>query len=176
MICAGCEPEPSQVAGIPGLVIEDPSDPSQSAASQDVAPTQDAGAPQVSALDLGDASSSTLTGRAWDSLGAKRYDQTIAYVSACLTRYQKQAIEMQQGLSEPVATSDPESVHAMWALNDVGTCYFIQGQALESQGETAEAMASYKALLDKVAFAQCWDPQGWFWKPADAATKQNQGT
>ncbi|MBE7159385.1 MAG: beta-glucanase precursor, partial [Rhodospirillales bacterium] len=58
---------------------------------------------------------------------------------------------------------------AQWALNDVGTCYFIKGQALESQGKKKDAVAAFKYLSDNLAFAQCWDPKGWFWKPADAA-------
>jgi hypothetical protein len=123
-------------------------------------------------LDLGDKSSATITGKAWESFGAKKYDETVKYANACIKLYEKEAIEMQASLTEPVDSSDKDAVHSKWALNDVGTCYFIIGQALEAQDKKAEAAEAYKQLVKKVSFAQCWDPQGWFWKPADAAKKQ----
>ena len=83
--------------------------------------------------------------------------------------YEKQAIEMQKELKEPVPAGDREAVSKKWALNDVGTCLFIMGQALEKQDKNAEALVAYRQLTEKVPFAQSWDPQGWFWKPADAA-------
>jgi tetratricopeptide (TPR) repeat protein len=123
-------------------------------------------------LDLGDSSSQTITGKAWESLGAKDYDNTIKYARACIKLYEKEAIATQESLTEPIESSDKDAVSSKWALNDVGTCYFIIGQALEAQDKKAEAADAYKQLLKKVSFAQCWDPQGWFWKPADAAKKQ----
>jgi hypothetical protein len=27
-------------------------------------------------------------------------------------------------------------------------------------------------LIDEFSYAQCWDPQGWFWKPAEAAAEK----
>lgn len=123
-------------------------------------------------LDFGDYSSGTLTGKAWASLEAKKYDDTITFAKECIEKYKKEAIEMQDSLTEPVSASDKDAVFAKWALNDVGTCYFIKGQALEKQDKGAEATKAYKKLLETVSFAQCWDAKGWFWKPADAATKQ----
>jgi len=54
-------------------------------------------------------------------------------------------------------------------LNDVGTCCFIEGQALEKAGRKADAVAAYRRLVDEYGFAQCWDTRGWFWQPAKAA-------
>ena len=28
---------------------------------------------------------------------------------------------------------------------------------------------AYQKLVDQYYYAQCWDPKGWFWKPAEAA-------
>ena len=33
----------------------------------------------------------------------------------------------------------------------------------------AVALEAYKTLVEKYSFSQCWDPKGWFWKPAVAA-------
>jgi hypothetical protein len=62
-----------------------------------------------------------------------------------------------------------DKAHGVWALNDVGTCCFIEGQAFEKQGRKTEAAAAYKTLTTSYRFAQCWDPKGWFWRPAEAA-------
>lgn len=129
-------------------------------------------AAQGEELDFGDHSSQTITTKAWESLTAKKYDDTIVFAKKCIKLHEKAAVEMQKELKEPVPADDKDAVSSKWALNDVGTCYFILGQALEKQDKKAEAMAAYKQLLKKVAFAQCWDPQGWFWKPADAAKKR----
>ncbi|MBB3206903.1 tetratricopeptide (TPR) repeat protein [Rhodopirellula rubra] len=123
-------------------------------------------------LDFGDYSSATLTTKGWDAYNAKKYDDAVTFAKECVTRYAKEAIVMQKELKEPVAGSDKDAVLSKWALNDVGTCYFILGQSLEKLGKTDEAIKAYKQLLKDVPFAQCWDPQGWFWKPADAAKKQ----
>ena len=120
-------------------------------------------------LDFGDRTSETLTVKAWKALEAKNYKDTVVYANKCVEMYEKQAIEMQKELKEPVPTDNREAVSKKWALNDVGTCLFIIGQAMEKQDKNPEALASYKKLLKEVRFAQCWDPKGWFWKPADAA-------
>jgi tetratricopeptide (TPR) repeat protein len=119
-------------------------------------------------LDFGDHSSATITTKAWGALNEKNYDNAIAYAKKCVEMYEKQAVEMQKGLTAPV-TGEKEAVSKMWALNDVGTCLFIMGQALEKQDKGKDALAAYKQLVEKLSFAQCWDTKGWFWKPADAA-------
>ena len=119
-------------------------------------------------LDFGDHSSATITTKAWGALNEKNYDNAIGYAKKCIEMYEKQAVEMQKGLSAPVA-GEKEAVSKLWALNDVGTCLFIMGQALEKQDKGKDALAAYRQLVEKVPFAQCWDTKGWFWKPADAA-------
>lgn len=120
-------------------------------------------------LDFGDHSSATLTTKAWDALNAKNHDNAVAYASKCIEMYEKEALAMQGALTEAVPSDDREAVSSKWALNDVGTCLFILGQSLEAQGKGKEALEAYRKLVDTLSFAQCWDPQGWFWKPADAA-------
>jgi tetratricopeptide (TPR) repeat protein len=123
-------------------------------------------------LDFGDRSSQTLTTKAWSSRHAKKYDEASVFALACIKEHKKRAIEMQGSLKEPVDSSDKAAVLSKGALNDVGTCYFILGRALEEQGKKAEAVKAYKQLINTLSFAQCWDPQGWFWKPAELAAKQ----
>jgi tetratricopeptide (TPR) repeat protein len=126
----------------------------------------------TAALDFGDFKSTTLVANAWKSLEAKDFDAAIGYTGKCIEMFQKQALDQQKALTEPVPSSDKEKVFAQWALNDVGTAYFIRGQAYEKAGKTKEALDAYKFLADNLAFAQTWDPKGWFWKPAGAAAER----
>ena len=123
-------------------------------------------AAEAAKVDFGDFSSQTLAKKAWEALAAKKYDDVKAYVGKCRELYEAKAIEMQKSLKEPAASGKE---HDFWALNDVGTCCFILAKALDTQGQAKEALAAYKTVADQFAFAQCWDPQGWFWKPAEAA-------
>jgi hypothetical protein len=132
----------------------------------------DSAAPSGSAgkLDFGDFKSSTLTTKAWKALGEKNYDEVTGYTSKCIDTFKSQAVAQQKALKEP--ETEKEKIFAQWALNDVGTCYFIQGKALEDQGKKKEAVVAYKFLADNLAYAQCWDTKGWFWKPAAAAKER----
>ncbi|HEY0256223.1 MAG TPA: hypothetical protein VGC39_02180 [Candidatus Methylacidiphilales bacterium] len=125
-----------------------------------------AGAP---ALDFGDFSSATLTTKAWKALESKDYAGVAGYTGKCIDSFKAQAVQMQGTLKAP---APKDSANTYWALNDVGTCYFIAGKALDDQGDKKGAIAAYKFLVDNLSFAQCWDPQGWFWKPADGAKKR----
>jgi tetratricopeptide (TPR) repeat protein len=129
-------------------------------------------AAQGKELDFGDGRSETLTRKAWDSYKAKKYDDAIGFVKECITSFEEQAVEMQKGLKEPVPTTDKEAVKSQWALNDVGTCYYILGQVLEKQDKSDKAHKAYNVLIEKFPYAQCWDTKGWFWKPADAAKRR----
>lgn len=121
-------------------------------------------------LDFGDYASSTITTKAWKSFEGKNYDETLGYTGKCIETFKAQAVAMQKALTAP--PTGKEEVFKQWALNDVGTCYFIQAKALEGQGKTKEALESYKFLAENLPFAQCWDTKGWFWKPADAAKER----
>lgn len=126
------------------------------------------GAPATTApaYDFGNFSSETLTGKAWAATEAKNYPAVKVYADKCREMYGAQAEEMQKTLTAP---ADKDHAFDYWALNDVGTASFLLGQALEKQGDNKGAIVAYKYVVEKTPYAQCWDPKGWFWKPADAA-------
>ena len=130
-------------------------------------------APSPSTLDFGDFSSSAITTKAWGALEAKNYYDAIAYTNKCIEMFKGKAVEMQKALTAP--PTDKDQTFAQWALNDVGTCYFIQAKAYEGKGKQKEALDDYKFLAENLAYAQCWDAKGWFWKPADAAKDRLKG-
>lgn len=119
-------------------------------------------------LDFGDYTSAFLTTQAWKALPEGNIDTTLAYTDKVVELYEKDAAEMQNSLTE-YPWQSKEQIFNYWALNDVGTSLFIKGEALKNAGKTDEAKLAYKQLIDKFYYAQCWDPQGWFWKPAEAA-------
>lgn len=104
-------------------------------------------------------------------MSAQKPEDCVGYAKKCIEMYETQAIEMQAALSD-YASGSQDEVAKHWALNDVGTCYFILGQLYEKQGNNEAALAAYKALTEKLKYAQCWDANGWFWKPADAAKER----
>ncbi|MBF0593447.1 MAG: tetratricopeptide repeat protein [Candidatus Omnitrophica bacterium] len=122
-------------------------------------------------LDFGDMSSSYIAGKAWEALAKKDLNSVLAYVNKNLELYGPKAREMQASLKE-FAWESQEKIFSFWALNDVGTSMFVLGSAYRNAGKNAEALAAFKQLVNDYGFSQCWDPQGWFWKPAEAAQQQ----
>jgi tetratricopeptide (TPR) repeat protein len=119
-------------------------------------------------LDFGDYTSSFLATQAWKALAKDDTSAVVAYTNKVLQLYEDKAKQMQQSLTEyPWESKD--KIFSYWALNDVGTALFIQGEALKKSGKAKEAKDVYKKLVDNYFYAQCWDPNGWFWKPAEAA-------
>ncbi len=122
-------------------------------------------------LDFGDYSSSALTTNAWNALAGKDLDAVLVYTNKCLELYEVKAREMQDSLTE-YPWESKETVFSYWALNDVGTCLFIKGDALKNAGDVEEAKRVFRKLVDEYYYAQCWDPNGWFWKPSEAAQQK----
>ena len=124
-----------------------------------------------STADFGDYTSEQLTTKAWQALTDNKLDDVLTYTNKCLDLYSEKAKEMQDSLTEyPWESKD--KIFSYWALNDVGTCLFIQGEAYKNAGKNDEAKNAYKRVIDEFFYSQCWDPQGWFWKPAEGAQQK----
>ena len=123
------------------------------------------------AYEYGDMKSSTLIGKAWQALAKNDLEAVLAYTGKCIELYGAKAEEMQKSLSVYPQGTDSE-IFAYWALNDVATGLFIQGEAYSSAKMIDEAVAAYNKLGENYSYGQCYDPHGWFWKPADAAKEK----
>lgn len=121
-------------------------------------------------LDYGDFQTQTLLGKAQAALGASQYQLAIAYAEKCIEIYSKDALSQQAAM--PTEPTDHNAIFQNWALNDVGYCYLIKGQAQEKLGQNEEAIKTYKYLAEKLPYAKVWDPQGWFWSPATVADER----
>ena len=114
--------------------------------------------------------SSIFTTRAWNALEEKNWNKVIKITDECIHQFIQEA-KQQQALLNELPTHNASEY---WALNDVGTCYFIKCEALSMMGEEYEEMLiqSLKILVDELTYAQCWDSQGWFWDPASSAKQK----
>ena len=68
-----------------------------------------------------------------------------------------------------VSADEKKAILFRGVLNDVATCYYIKGQAAEGRGFIKEAIEAYTGA-QQFPDARTYDPKGWFWSPAEAAT------
>ena len=141
-------------------------------------PATTAPAAAAGAIDFGDYTSETLTTKAWLAMDRGEYANAVTYAEKCIEMFEDEAIAMQADVHLKRQTEDVkrkqtnQEVFDNWALNDVGTSYFIKGEALLKLGREDEAMEAYKVVMNKLYYAKTYDPQGWFWSPAEAASKK----
>ena len=69
----------------------------------------------------------------------------------------------------PFQKETDEEIHAYWALNDVATAHYLKGRAHLEKGDIEEAQKEFQIVQKEYYYGQCWDPNGWWWKPAIAA-------
>jgi tetratricopeptide (TPR) repeat protein len=120
-----------------------------------------------------------LTNLAWAEL-AGNPDAAIDYAQQCIDMFEDEADGQQKELEKldeapplgTVSEEQKEEIFSHWALNGVGTCYFIKGQALAAQGRNDDAKEAYQAATT-FSCARTWDPiDDSFWSPADAAAAE----
>jgi hypothetical protein len=119
-----------------------------------------------------------LTAAAWDFYNKKNYRAAIAKAQECIQEFQGSANKEQaelKGQSAPVpptgkvSEEDKASIFQRGLLNDVATCFFIQGRSAESLGLLEDAKRAYRQA-ETYPYARTWDPGGqFFWSPAQAA-------
>ncbi|EKD27556.1 MAG: Beta-glucanase [uncultured bacterium] len=117
-------------------------------------------------IDFGDYTSQTLVAKAWEALNKSKERDAIVYANKCIALYKADADKQQKSLSTYPAK---DKVFDYWALNDVGTSYFVLGDSYVGLSQWNEALNSYQTLINDYGYAQCWDPKGWFWKPSVSA-------
>lgn len=94
-----------------------------------------------------------------------------------------EAKRMNRGLSDfPQPIPNNQAVHNYWAVNDIGTGYYIIIKCLDMLGElrvgggfNREAVKAARAIVNDYTYSQCWDPKGWFWQPVISMQKEYPG-
>ena len=113
---------------------------------------------------------------AWEALTDGKYETAITNANQWINGFHGQATQLQEKLQKEKAdfptgaVSDEVKTKILenGVLNNVAACYFIKGEASDKLGRTEDARKAYTEAK-KLTFARVWDPQGWFWSPADAA-------
>jgi hypothetical protein len=120
--------------------------------------------------------SSELIGKAWAGDPQTR----LACAQLIIDRWTDAADKQQdERVKSNICTITPDLTDAKavekfnasyWAVNDVGTAWFLRGEALKSLGRTTEARAAYATVIDKYSCAYSLSADGKsFWRIADAA-------
>jgi hypothetical protein len=123
--------------------------------------------------------SQKLTTIAWRHYQAKRYHCVVRYANECIDEFLLEAEKIQKELisseaAAPIAGSPPdiaskEAILKRGPLNDVATCYYMKGRALEKSSKGDEAASAYDHAR-RLSYARAWDPDAEiFWSPAEAA-------
>jgi hypothetical protein len=119
-----------------------------------------------------------LTTGAWVAFNRNDYDDALKKAKECTDRFGTEGLREQQEYTSQGAPSPPKGavsddekrkIFSRGVLNDVGTCYFIEGQALEKLSRINEAKEAYKAAK-QFPDARAWDTGGFFWSPAQSAS------
>jgi hypothetical protein len=123
--------------------------------------------------------SQEITLQAWGALKMGDYNKVLACTDKATQWWTVQAKEQQaERMESGICSITPEPTNQAaveeylakyWAVNDVATCWYIRGQALERLDRPSEAKAAYKMILDNYLCAFAWDPKGWFWHIYGAA-------
>jgi hypothetical protein len=120
---------------------------------------------------------SQLTTAAWKAYNKQDYVEAIAKAQECIGGFRPQAVREQQEYAAggntplPVGAVDEvekRKIFSRGGLNDVATCYYIKGQALEKLGRIGEAKDAYKSA-QQFPDARTWDAAGFLWSPAQGA-------
>ncbi|MDD5655356.1 MAG: glycoside hydrolase family 2 TIM barrel-domain containing protein, partial [Candidatus Omnitrophica bacterium] len=104
--------------------------------------------------------------KAWEAHGKGDIEATFKVTQQCIDLYQDEADKQQLSLTRLPTGSD---VGSFSSLNDVATCYFIQGESYMNQGKKKEAKDIFNIIIKKYPFAQAWDQRGWYWKVAEVS-------
>ena len=127
---------------------------------------------------------------AWKAYNEKNYTGAISSADDCVqnfgTKASKEQADLERAKEKTPPTGavdnayDKKKINDRWAVNDVSTSYFVKGESAESlmkSSKSSKDKQKYKEMAcsayqsaAKLTYGRCWDPKGWFWSPAEAAS------
>jgi len=125
-------------------------------------------------MDFDNYDSNTMVQKTWAVAAKKDLNAVIVYVKKLEDLYGDKAKEMQRTMkiAKDNSWKKDDKHFNYWALNDVGTGLFILAETYRQTGHDKEAAATYRRIINEYYYAQCWDRQGWFWRPSEVAQKR----
>ncbi len=137
------------------------------AGTADAAATQTPPEAPVPSGEAAKPTSGELIVQSWAAHGKKDVAETFRVTQKLIDLYSAEADRQQASLT--VMPKNRPDIETVQSLNDVATAYFIRGESLRDQKKDQEAIDAFKVVTGRYAFAQAWDPRGWFWSVAKAA-------
>ena len=119
--------------------------------------------------DFGNYTTETLTNKAWKSWDTEDFRGVELFTKKCIDLWGEKARAMQQEMNDFAKGS---FIPFFWAVNDVGTCYFVLGMMYEKQNNFEKAREMYETIIKELGYAQCWDPKGHYWKVAGVSQER----
>jgi hypothetical protein len=125
--------------------------------------------------------------QAWSAFNKTLYADAIKHSDECIEQFGPEALRSQAELEKQraplppvgaVSSQDTRKIFSRGILNDIATAYFVKGRSAEALLAKTKAPSLKKVMTDayesaiKLTYGRCWDPQGWFWSPAEAARDQ----
>jgi hypothetical protein len=117
---------------------------------------------------------------AYDAYDKENYRSAIVATNECIRRFGHEADRLEASLAatpEPpvgkVSSAQEEAIFSNGVLNDVATCYWIQGSSALPLYDNATAKAAF-ADGCRLVHARSFDTKGFFWSPARDACDRLQ--
>lgn len=120
---------------------------------------------------------SPATSDAWSLFNKGQFDAAYKAGLDCALKSESEANQKESALVRKKAPLPPtgavseeqkRAILAYGALNDAATCFWIAGRSAEQLKNVEGAKGSYQSAA-KYRYARTWDPNGWFWSPAQDA-------
>lgn len=106
-----------------------------------------------------------LVRNAWAASSKSQWDQLKTVFDQCVKFYEEEALKQHATLTGFPAR---DSIEKYTVMNDVGTCYFIEAEALREQARDQESVALFEETIKKFKWAQAFDPsRGGYWSIAE---------
>lgn len=122
---------------------------------------------------------------AWAAMKHSNYQQAFEAADDCVDQFSIQAFRDEAALEQTREKMPPKVIDNAFdrkkvfdrgILNDVATAYFVRGQAAEHVAKKRPNPQMQRAALEsyrnasRLKYGRCWDPGGFFWSPAEAAS------
>ena len=108
-------------------------------------------------------------GKAWDILNGGDAARAVVFVDGVMETIGAEAQAEARRMKGFAPSGRERDYHR---VNVAGTLLYVRALGLQRSGQRDAWLEGLKRVWKEYPFAQAWDPQGWYWKPAQAAKKE----
>jgi hypothetical protein len=109
-------------------------------------------------------SADTFKKKTFEAYKNGQYAAAIVQADKCIGLYRESALVQQKQLTK---YPEDKQIPRYWALNDVGTCYYLAGLSALALKDRAKAGGYFQTIKRDLFYASYWDPNGWYLKITD---------